>query len=188
MRVAADLPFAPYAKTTGSEDYKPIVKFGPTVFDWHGESSFDGYFADSATAQLAGQVAFSKAQVLSPLRLAKHALATWPGKVDVATETAVPNTPLRRYFAGVIRDIQSGALPHVDNAVTETPDLIIGKVLAQITLLFYLDVPAEGGSVRVYDKRPDAEDYRTNVLGYGFSLTRFGARRSRASRRASAAS
>lgn len=168
--VAAQLPFAPYEKTTGSEDFHPIAKFGPTLFDFHGAESYKGYFVESAEAANAGTLAFTSARVRNPLLVALRALSSWPGRVEVATETRpVQGTSARRYFSGVIRDIRSGALPHVDDAATETPELVVGDIVAQATLLFYIQVPTEGGAVRVYDKVPTEDDYRNNVVGYGFS-------------------
>ena len=117
-----------------------------------------------------GSRAFAAAAIANPRIIALRALsAAWEGNVGVAVERgrhggAAP----RNYFAGVMRDIPSGALPHVDDAAIETPELEIGGVVAQASLLFYLDVPTEGGALRVYDKTAARSDW-AEMRGYGFS-------------------
>jgi hypothetical protein len=165
VRAAATVPFRAYAKTENSGDYSPILKFGPTVFDYIGASDKSGYFVDSLQAIDAGDAAFTEAGVVNPLTLVLRCLKhAWPGPVEVANEPGDV-----RYFAGVMRDIRGGALPHVDHARRETPELSIGSTIAQASLLIYVSVPSAGGALRVYDKKPTVGDYREHTLGYGFS-------------------
>lgn len=164
VRAAATVPFQAYAKTENSDDYAPILKFGPTAFDYIGQPDKSGYFASGRDAAAAGAAAFAAAGVINPLTLVLNALRrAWPRPVDVAFEG------YSAYFAGVMRDIRDGALPHVDHAKVETPELIIGDTIAQVSLLIYASVPTTGGALRVYDKTPTASDYRDHTLGYGFS-------------------
>ncbi|OZD05088.1 hypothetical protein CH275_11980 [Rhodococcus sp. 06-235-1A] len=161
------LSFDAYEKTVGSEDYDPILKYGPTVFDYAGGHNFTEYFTSARDDAERGSRAFAAAGVANPQSIALRALRrAWGGEVHIAVEPD-DTGPYRPYFAGVIRDIAGGALPHVDDAATETPELAIGNVVAQASLLFYLQVPAEGGGLRVYDRTATEEDW-AKMRGYGF--------------------
>lgn len=165
VAAAARVPFQAYAKTENSTDYEPILKFGPTMFDHIGQDDKSEYFQQGRRAVELGSAAFSAAGVTNPLTVALRALReAWPGPVGVAREANG-----QAYFAGVMRDIPSGAIPHVDDAHTETPEMAIGDVVAQASMLFYVMAPTAGGALRVYDKTPTAQDYRDHVVGYGFA-------------------
>lgn len=165
VEAAACVPFEAYAKTENSTDYQPILKFGPTMFDFIGKDDKSEYFREGREAATLGAAAFAAKGVSNPLTVAMRALRNaWRGPVSVARESDG-----QAYFAGVMRDIPSGALPHVDDARTETPEMAIGGVVAQASMLFYATAAKSGGALRVYDKRPTARDYRDNVLGYGFT-------------------
>ncbi|WP_425003061.1 2OG-Fe(II) oxygenase [Mycolicibacterium sp. S3B2] len=165
VAAAAAVPFQAYAKTENSSDFAPILKFGPALFDYIGATDVSGYFIEGAAATALGAAAFAASAVLDPLTAALRALRrAWPGRVEVATESDG-----RPYFAGVMRDIPSGALPHVDHARVETPALQVGRTIAQASMLFYVSIPTAGGALRVYDKTPTATDYADHTLGYGFT-------------------
>lgn len=162
---ASRVPFQAYAKTENSQDYRPILKFGPAMFDHIGMDDKSEYFRLGREAGTLGASAFAAVGVRNPLTVALKALRdAWAGPVGVAQERGGET-----YFSGVMRDIPSGALPHVDDAATETPEMAIGDVVAQISMLFYVSAPAEGGALRVYDKAPTPHDYRKHALGYGFT-------------------
>lgn len=168
VAATSSLSFDAYEKTAGSEVYAPILKYGPTVFDYAGGQNFTEYFASARDDAERGSRSFAQAGVANPQSIALRALRrAWGGEVRIAVEPDGDTRPSRPYFAGVIRDIEGGALPHVDDAVTETPELAIGNVVAQASLLFYLQVPAEGGGLRVYDKTATDDDWAT-MRGYGF--------------------
>lgn len=165
VRGAARIPFETYARTENSNDYAPILKFGPTVFDYHGREDKSGYFAQAADATARGAGAFADARVANPLTIALEALrAAWPGPVRIARE---PDG--RPYFAGVMRDIPHGVIPHVDDATTETPEMAIGDITAQASMLFYVAMSSSGGALRVYEKTPTQQDHEENAVGYGFT-------------------
>lgn len=157
------LSYAPYEKTTNSAEISPIAKFGPTVFDWIGKE-FSPYLDETEVASQRMREVFSHENVPHPLDVALEFLRPlWNGGVAVADEAGRP------YFAGVLRDIDGGALPHIDHARKETPNLSIGRVVAQASLLYYVEVPSAGGALRVYDKEPSHEDDTHHTLGYGYS-------------------
>jgi hypothetical protein len=151
--------FDPYAATVGVEGAAPVLKVGPTVFDYF-DGDFESYFdeAESCSSQLRQR--FVAGGVVDPLDLLLDVLAgLWPGEVVVASEAG------RRYFAGVLRSIAGGTLPHIDNASIETPDLSIGSTTCQGSILFYLRMPTAGGATKVYAKRPTPAD-PTYAWGY----------------------
>ncbi|MCZ1075269.1 2OG-Fe(II) oxygenase [Rhodococcus sp. A5(2022)] len=160
---AADtLTYSAYDKTADSEDYSPILKVGPTVFDYIGKP-IDPYLDEAAESAHQMRAAFTAAGVPHPLDLALDYFAsTWDGEVAIAQEGGRP------YFAGVLRDMAGGALPHVDHARKETPELTIGRTISQASLLFYLQAPSSGGALRVYDKAPTDVDDERHRLGYGY--------------------
>jgi hypothetical protein len=47
VRAAATVPFQAYAKTENPDDYSPIMKFGPTMFDYIGEADKSVYITDA---------------------------------------------------------------------------------------------------------------------------------------------
>ena len=164
VRASEQLKFKPYEKTEGSVDFDPILKFGPALFDYHESQDFDAYFRESEWAFHVGAEAFRKAHVVNPLTVVLEGLrSSWPGPVYVAKEHETD------YFAGVMRDIPSGALPHVDRAYVETPDLRVGRSIAQASLVLHLNAPSAGGALRVYDKTPTLEDDQKHTLGYGYT-------------------
>ncbi|MGW0025316.1 2OG-Fe(II) oxygenase [Rhodococcus sp. NPDC003383] len=157
------LSYAPYEKTTNSAEISPIAKFGPTVFDWIGKE-FSPYLDETEVSSQRMREVFSHVNVPHPLDVTlKFLRPLWNGDVAVADEAGRP------YFAGVLRNIDGGALPHIDHARKETPDLSIGRVVAQASLLYYLEAPSAGGALRVYDKEPSHEDDTQHTLGYGYS-------------------
>lgn len=165
VRGAMRVPFETYARTQNSTYYAPILKFGPTVFDYHGQDDKSGYFAQAASASTRGAVAFADAGVANPLTVALEALrASWPGPVRIARE---PDG--RPYFAGVMRDIPGGVIPHVDDATIETPDMAIGDITAQASMLFYVAMSSSGGALKLYDKTPTQLDWEEHAVGYGFT-------------------
>jgi hypothetical protein len=163
MNAVARLTFSAYPKTEGAETFEPILKYGPTMFDHFHLEDVAPYFDEAECADSALRGAFTESRCPDPLAVAIDALtAVWDAPVRVATEHGRP------YFAGVLRDIRSGAIPHVDRARVETPDLTIGESRKQISMLFYLRVPERGGALRVYDKEPTRYDDDHLVDGYGY--------------------
>lgn len=146
MNVLGDVNVSSYdVNLAGSQ----VVKFGPTAhFGFDEGDGLDHYFreAESADAELRNR--FEAAGIVDPreimIALLKH---MWAGPVEI------PREGDRKYFAGVMRSVTEGTIPHVDFA-QRTPDLAIGKVLSQGSILFYLRMPPAGGGVRVFDKRP----------------------------------
>ncbi|MEM7142135.1 MAG: 2OG-Fe(II) oxygenase [Actinomycetota bacterium] len=156
----AGISFDPYSATVDVEGGAAVLKFGPTVFDFFGSDHFDRYLDEAARASDTISDAFARAGIPSAFEIIVATLEhLWPGPVEVATEKDRP------YFAGVVRSIPDGTLPHIDNAQIETPDLSIGKTWAQGTILLYLEMPSSGGATKVFAKQP-TEDDPTHAWGY----------------------
>jgi hypothetical protein len=153
----------PYEKTLGT----PVVvhKGGPAVFDYIGDPrGYEAYFELAGSYAAEQRRQFARAGIAHPLDIFQRLLsAWWPGPVEVASENGVP------YFAGVARYTPSGIMRHSDDAATESPELVIGKVVQQFSILIYLSMAAEGGAITVYDKMPSAVDLRENLQDYGLA-------------------
>jgi len=73
--------------------------------------------------------------------------------VSLATEPS-----FGEYFAGVFRQINQGALLHVDFAPLDAPHWAIGEIDYQISWNLYLRAPTEGGECIVHDRPWELED------------------------------
>lgn len=144
--------FSPYPATVGVAGAAPVLKVGPTVFDHFG-TDFAAYFDEAAECAGRLRACFAGARIIDPLDLLVDLLTlVWDGPVVIAEERGRP------YFAGVLRSIPGGTLPHVDNASVETPELAIGQTSRQGTILLYLAMPTSGGATKVFAKRPNDDD------------------------------
>ncbi|MCU1484382.1 MAG: hypothetical protein JWN67_1128 [Actinomycetia bacterium] len=153
------LELSPYPATVGVPGAAPVLKVGPTVFD-HVGTDFASYFDEVAACSRRLRACFARAGIIDPLDFVLDFLRrSWDGPVVIAEEGGRP------YFAGVLRSIPGGTLPHTDDAARETPDLSIGRTKSQGSLLLYLAMPTAGGSTTVYDKRPTDDD-PTYAWGY----------------------
>lgn len=127
----------------------PLLKVGPTAhWQFEHDGGLERYFSEAESVDEQLRDLFRTAGIDDPLdiliRLLRH---MWHGPVDLATEGE------KRYFSGVVRSVTGGADPHTDNA-QRTPQLSIGKVLSQGSILIYLRMPPAGGGMRVFHKRP----------------------------------
>jgi hypothetical protein len=162
--------FNPYPATVDVPGASPVLKVGPTVFDHFG-SDFAAYFNEAAECAARLRACFDRAGIVDPLDVIVDFLTlVWDGPVVIAEEQG------RSYFAGVLRSIPGGTLPHVDNASVETPELAIGQTTCQGTILLYLAMPTSGGATKVFAKRPTDADptyswgYAAEALaGVGFA-------------------
>jgi hypothetical protein len=162
------LEFEHYAATEGLGDSEPVSKLAQTgtLFDFYEHpSGFQPYFDQARSQMTFMRRRFAAAGAPDPLELMIQTLQqAWPAPVSVATEPG-----LGTYNAAVVRSIPSGALPHVDNAAEECPELTVGKVIAQGSILIYLTSPAGGGAVRVFHKAPTDHDQAHNRQDWGYS-------------------
>ncbi len=135
-----------------ADDDRPTLKIGPTAH-WQFEEEENGlelYFSEAASTHAELRQRFSGAGIVDPLDLLVAILKyLWSGTVEIATEGD------KQYFAGVVRSVTGGADPHTDNA-QRTPELAIGKVVSQGSILLYLRMPPAGGGVKVFHKRPES--------------------------------
>jgi len=161
------ISFENYSATDGLDDSEPVSKLATTgtLFDFYDEPrGFDAYFEQARSQMAFMRRRFAAANAPDPLLLMIDMLqGAWNGPVGVAMEPARGT-----YNAGVIRSIPSGALPHVDNAVEECPNLAVGKVVSQGSILIYLTSPSGGGGVRVFHKVPTDDDRALHRQDWGF--------------------
>lgn len=76
----------------------------------------------------------------------------------------------KKYYAPVVRGTSNGINMHTDNSPTEAPELSIGAVRKQRSLLLYLDTPQDGsGALQVFHKQPTSADDQFRIEPYGYS-------------------
>ena len=163
------LSLTPYEATTGSDEFAPIPKLGPALFEFHDEMSADAVKGLDAYLDQARHDSdlirglFAKSTLCDPLDVL-HSVASdlLGGELRVAEEGE------RECFSGVVRDINGGALPHYDDASVDTPHLTVGQTDRQLSIVFYL-TDFSGGALTSYDKKPTAHDNAANQLGYGYT-------------------
>jgi hypothetical protein len=153
----------------GSEAFAPIPKLGPALFEYHEDTQQDpnrglDMYLDQAEADSSLlRELFAGSGTPDPLDVLHEVAGGLLGEdVTVAMEGS------RNYFSGVVRDINSGALPHYDDASVDTPGLAIGRTDSQLSFLLYL-TDFVGGGLTSYDKKPTAQDNAEYQLGYGYS-------------------
>ena len=166
----ASLSMGPYVVTAADPDGAAFF-FGANVYDVRPEPDperdLSPYFAkaDEDRAQLAELMRDRGLphpidDVLVPL-----VAGLFPGPVALASEKDG-----RKYYAGVARATQNGIHHHVDDGPLEAPELVIGTVKGQVSIVIYVDTPADGsGELCVFHKRPTPIDYAWNRNPkYGF--------------------
>lgn len=163
------LSLKPYAATLGSDEFAPIPKLGPALFEYHDEMHRDrtdglGQYFDQADADATLlRSLFLGSEIRDPLDVLHDITSALLGQpVTVAKEGS------RTYFSGVVRDITGGALPHYDDASVDTPDLAVGQTDRQLSVLLYL-TDFLGGGLTSYEKKPTAEDNVERQLAYGYN-------------------
>ncbi len=91
-------------------------------------------------------------------------------KTSIATESSMDDAP---YFAGLIRAMGAKSTLHFDYAPNQLPGWDVSKSEEQFGLVLYLQMPAEGGELMIYN-RPwsPADDLHNKDVGqkgtYGF--------------------
>jgi len=162
------LALSPYEATLGSDQFAPIPKLGPALFEYHDEMQFDRkhgldrYFKQADADSRVLRALFNDAALPDPLEVL-HGIA---GALLGAPVTVAEEED-QMYFSGVVRDINGGALPHVDDASIETPELVVGQTDRQLSILLYL-TDFVGGGLLSYEKKPGDED-SAHRLAYGYN-------------------
>ena len=144
--------------TYGSQGAPKILKIGPSAYDIF-SSNEDTYWPEAARA----------GELRSTLLAGDDPFALAIGKV--ADMWAGPVRPARRgerdMFAGLIREINQGAIMHFDEIVCEMPGVIDELPVSQLAFNVHLSVPDEGGETRVFRRRWRPQDERFKD-GYGY--------------------
>ncbi|MET7656754.1 MULTISPECIES: putative 2OG-Fe(II) oxygenase [unclassified Streptomyces] len=140
--------------------FPPIAKIGPAAYDFYGTHTLteDYWRIAEEAVRLRGRLHHGR----DPLELAVDRVArAWGGDVVPARSRG------QEMFAGMIREISSGAKLHFDEIVREFPGILDETPVSFLTLNWYLSMPETGGETRVYRRRwrPADEAYRD---GYGY--------------------
>lgn len=144
--------------TYGSQGAPKILKIGPSAYDIFSLHE-DAYWPEAARASKL------RSRLLGgddPFAVAIRKVADmWGGPVRPARRGD------RDMFAGLIREINQGAIMHFDEIVCEMPGVIEELPVAQLAFNVHLSVPEHGGETRVFRKRwrPDDERFKD---GYGY--------------------
>jgi hypothetical protein len=85
----------------------------------------------------------------------------------------------RKCFVGICRIMQPSIelLAHNDRLDRDSPDSIQAKsLLGQLSACIYLQIPEEGGQLRLWMKEPESEEKYFNLIGnnYGVQLEKLG--------------
>ncbi|MBV6696137.1 hypothetical protein KV557_03230 [Kitasatospora aureofaciens] len=75
----------------------------------------------------------------------------------------------RPLFGGTLREINSGARIHYDEAVREVPGLFDQHRIAQLAFNTWFLAPESGGETRLWRRRWQPEDEQHRI-SYGFDL------------------
>lgn len=144
--------------TYGSQGAHKILKIGPSAYDIFSLNE-DTYWPEAARALELRSTALGGAD---PFALALRKIAdAWDGPVRLARRGG------RDMFAGLIREINQGAIMHFDEIVCEMPGVIDELPVAQLAFNVHLSVPECGGETKVFRKRWRPADERFKD-GYGY--------------------
>lgn len=141
--------------------YPRIAKLGPAAYDFYASGGLDErYWVESERAVAARSTLLRGGD---PLEFAVRRIRSAWGDDLVPARCGG-----RDMFAGMIREIASGAKLHFDEIVREFPGALDETVASFLTLNWYLSMPEEGGETLVWRHpwRPVDEPYRD---GYGYS-------------------
>ena len=144
--------------TYGSQGAPKILKIGPSAYDIFSLHE-DTYWPEAARASSLRSTLLGGAD---PFAVAIGKVADmWRGPVRPARRGE------RDMFAGLIREINQGAIMHFDEIVCEMPGVIDELPVAQLAFNVHLSAPELGGETRVFRKRwrPDDEQFKD---GYGY--------------------
>lgn len=144
--------------TYGSQGAPTISKLGPSAYDIFTLNQ-DTYWPEAARAAELRSTLLAGAD---PFALAQRKLAeAWRGPVRPARCGG------REMYAGVIREINNGALMHFDEIVREMPGVVDELPVAQLAFNCHLSAPERGGETSVFRRRwrPADERFRD---GYGY--------------------
>jgi hypothetical protein len=144
-----------------SPDEPPVSRrLGHTLYEHTARGTAEQYFAQAGRLDMLRREVFAPAgdvidDVLDLVRSVtgrRASIATDPG--------------YGRYFAGVIREVHGRSRLHSDDSREETPDFEVGSLPYQLGLYVFLDMPACGGALTLYEReyRPEDRPYRQ---GYG---------------------
>ncbi len=144
--------------TYGSQGAPKILKIGPSAYDIFSRHE-DAYWPEAARA---GRLRSNLLGGGDPFALAIRKVADmWGGPVRPARRGG------RDMFAGLIREINQGAIMHFDEIVCEMPGVIDEVPVAQLAFNVHLSAPDEGGETHVFRKRWRPADERFKD-GYGY--------------------
>jgi hypothetical protein len=139
----------------------PIAKLGPAAYDHYKSGGLDEDYFERAARDAA--VRSRLLDGADPLAVALERLrAAWGGPVEPATAGGRP------LYAGLIREINAGALLHFDEVSRECPTALDDQPVAQLAFNCHLTMPECGGDVRVVRRRWLATD-ETHRDGYGYA-------------------
>ncbi|MER7846235.1 proline hydroxylase [Kitasatospora sp. NPDC096077] len=158
-RALGRLPTAVYDPARVAD---PIVRFGPALNDYRtpdGGLDHERYWPAADAARAAWTRAGLRPDaVAAALKLLGCA---WGEAIQPAT---VHGRPL---FGGTVREINSGALIHYDEAVREVPGLFDQHLTAQLAFNAWILAPEAGGETRLWRRRWQPEDER-HRHSYGY--------------------
>lgn len=137
-----------------------IAKLGPAAYDCYAAGDLDAAYWESARQAVA---------VRSTLMYGKDPLDFALGRVaDAWGDEVVPaRSRGREMFAGMIREIHSGAKIHFDEIVREFPGILDETPASFVTMNWFLSTTERGGETTVHRHRwrPLDEAHRD---GYGY--------------------
>jgi hypothetical protein len=141
VEVAEVIGFRPY-----QEVLPQIDRIGTTVFE-HRDGSTATYFEEAARLRALQRTIFGRS--FSPLeRFMNRLAAMLKGPVEVAVDPVQGS-----YYAGLVRRIENGTLPHIDFAPVEEPGWWVADVEVQLTWNLYLELdPASPGKTHIYNR------------------------------------
>lgn len=138
----------------------PMAKLGPAAYDHYRTGRLDDAYFRQADHDAA-----LRRRLLDgtdPLQVALDRLRlAWAGPVEPATAGGRP------LYAGLIREINQGALLHFDEVGRECPGALDDQPVAQLAFNCHLRMPAVGGDIRVVRRRWLATD-EAHRDGYGY--------------------
>lgn len=138
-----------------------IAKLGPAAYDFYGDYGLGERYWEHAEQSVATRSTLLRGG--DPMDVAKQRLRSAWGDDLIPAKSAG-----RDLFAGMIREIASGAKIHFDEIVREFPGVLDEPPASFLTFNWYLSMPDGGGETRVHRHRwqPSDEQYRD---GYGYT-------------------
>jgi hypothetical protein len=171
--VFSRLELVPYVVTVGAASGAAYY-YGANLYDARPDASvsadkYDEYFANARSDRDRLDALVAEAGLAHPLTdiLIPQIEKSLGKKVRVAEEGDG-----RTYYTPVVRSTSNGIHHHNDDGPREAPELIIGQVVTQRSMLLFLETPGDGsGQLEVFHKRPTDEDRDEHArVEYGYTL------------------